>query len=226
MILKQMRMRFELMNALTPRQQEVLDFIHQTQEQTGISPSLREIARHFGFRSMKAAADHVTALRRKGSLATSQPRQARSLRLQHPLRSLRKSIGHIPLYGSISAGFAQDRVQEAEGCISVDIDSLGLHPTPRTFALRVRGDSMIGRHILDNDIVILEHGMTPKPGDIVAALIDNESTLKTFLIQKGKPFLRAENPKYPDLIPATELVIQGVLVSLIRKVKNKEVLRE
>ncbi|NIP77225.1 MAG: repressor LexA, partial [Xanthomonadales bacterium] len=57
----------------------------------------------------------------------------------------------------------------------------------------------------------------PSNGDVVAALIDNESTIKTFLRDRGKPYLRAENPKYPKLIPATELVIQGVMVALVRK---------
>jgi hypothetical protein len=81
------------------------------------------------------------------------------------------------------------------------------------------GDPMIGKCIMDGDLVVLEHGMTPRNGDVVAALIDNESTLKTFLLNRGKPFLRAENPKYPDLIPAQELVIQGVMLALIRKRK-------
>jgi repressor LexA len=80
---------------------------------------------------------------------------------------------------------------------------------------------MIGRHILDGDLVILEHGMTPRTGDVVAALIDNESTLKTFVLNRGKPSLRAENPRYPDLIPASELVIQGVMVALVRKGRRK-----
>lgn len=203
-------------SALTDRQQEVLNFIQHCRELGGASPSLREIAGHFGFRSMKAAADHVTALRRKGAL-TGPAGRARSLSVVHPLQSLRRPIVNIPLLGSIPAGFPQDREQEADGCISVDIETLGIHPSARTFALQVRGDSMIGRHILDRDVVILEHGITPKTGDVVAALIDNESTLKTFLLQRGKSFLRAENPKYPDLIPAAELMIQGVMVALIRK---------
>ena len=203
-------------SALTDRQQEILNFIQHCRELGGASPSLREIAGHFGFRSMKAAADHVTALRRKGAL-TGPAGRARSLSVVHPLQSLRRPIVNIPLLGSIPAGFPQEREQEADGCISVDIETLGIHPSARTFALQVRGDSMIGRHILDRDVVILEHGITPKTGDVVAALIDNESTLKTFLLQRGKSFLRAENPKYPDLIPAAELMIQGVMVALIRK---------
>ena len=78
---------------------------------------------------------------------------------------------------------------------------------------------MIGKHILDGDLVVVEHGQTPRNGDVVAALIDGENTLKTFLSKNGKPYLRAENPKYPDLTPANELVIQGVMVALIRKRK-------
>jgi repressor LexA len=101
--------------------------------------------------------------------------------------------------------------------VSVDVDTLGVKPTSRTFALEVRGDSMIGRHIMHGDYAILEHGVEPRGGEVVAALIDNESTLKTFVKEKGKAYLRAENPRYPDLIPAGELVIQGVMVALIRR---------
>jgi repressor LexA len=125
----------------------------------------------------------------------------------------------IPLFGSIPAGFAQNREQQAEGCVSVDVGTIGIKPTARTFALEVRGDSMIGRHILDGDVVIVEHGQTPRNGDVVAALIDGDSTLKTFVANSGKPYLRAENPRYPRQIPAGELVIQGVMVALIRKRK-------
>ena len=135
------------------------------------------------------------------------------------MQSLRRQVADIPIYGDIPAGLAEDRIQEAKGCVSIDIETLGLKPTPRTFALEVRGDSMVGKAILNGDLVVLEHGMTPRSGDVVAALIDNESTLKTYLLNRGKPFLRAENPKYPDLLPANELVIQGVMVALIRKRK-------
>jgi repressor LexA len=206
------------MVTLTQRQKQILDYIHRSQQAEGITPSFRDIAREFGFRSMTSAIDHVNALKKKGVL-TAQPNRARSLQVISPLQKLRKRVVDIPLFGSIPAGFAQDRLQEAQGCISIDVQSLGYKPTSRTFALRVRGDSMIGRHILDGDNVILEHGVTPRNGDVVAALIDNESTLKTYIQEKGKPYLRAENPRYPTLIPAQELVIQGVMVALLRKQK-------
>lgn len=207
------------MNALTSRQQQVLEFIRQRLELESIAPSLREIAAHFGFRSMTAAADHVRALERKGALETH-PRRARSLRIAAPRISRSRQIVDIPLYGAIPAGFPDNRRQEAQGSISIDLENLNLHPGPRTFALEVKGDSMIGRHILDGDIVVLEHGLTPRNGDIVAALIDNESTLKTLVLERGKSWLRAENPRYPQLIPAAELVIQGVMIALLRRRKN------
>jgi repressor LexA len=207
------------MTELTRAQQRVLDFI-QGEIHAGKSvPTLREIAERFGYRSHRAAACHLEAIKRKGHLE-SEPGKARSLRLTSPLARLRGRIRDIPLFGSIPAGFAQDREQQAEGCVSVDVESVGFKPTRNTFALRVTGDSMIGRHILDGDIVILEHGPEPRHGQIVAALIDGGSTLKTFLVKNHKPYLKAENPNYPDLIPAQELMIQGVFKALIRQARE------
>src|SRR5213594_3150965 len=171
------------MAEFTPRQRQIHDFIESRQTAGQPAPSLREISRHFRFRSTRAAADHIQALVRKGAL-THQPGKARSLRVVSPWHPLRRPVMDIPIYGSIPAGLAEDRRQEARGCVSIDIETLGLKPTPRTFALEVRGDSMTGKCILDGDLVVLEHGMTPRNGDVVAALIDNESTLKTFLLDR------------------------------------------
>ena len=209
------------MESLTRRQQQVLDYIQHAQQDAGATPSMREIADHFRFRSANAARDHIRALVRKGALK-QRAGQARSLQVITPLRQLRARTLDVPVYGNIPAGFADDRTQEPEGCITVDVDTLGLRPTARTFALQVRGDSMVGKHILDGDFVICEHGVTPQAGDVVAALIDSESTLKTFLRRGRKPYLRAENPNYPELIPAAELVIQGVVVAVIRKFNDQK----
>jgi repressor LexA len=207
------------MTGLTKRQRQILEFVLSAQRAGEPAPTLREIAAHFGFKSTRAAADHLDALKRKGFLE-SDTGKARSLRVTSPLAKLRSRLVDIPLFGSIPAGLPQTREQDAEGCVSVDIESIGFKPTRNTFALRVAGDSMIGRHILDGDVVVLEHGPEPRHGDIVAALVDGESTLKTFLRKSGKPYLKAENPKYPDLIPAQELMIQGVFKALIRRAKE------
>ena len=207
------------MSVLTATQRRVFEFVRDQLMQDRASPTLREIADKFGYRSKRAAECHLAALIRKGWL-TAEPGKARSLRLGAAGRPARGRIVDIPLFGSIPAGFGREREQEAEGCVSVDIDSLGFKPTRNTFALRVVGDSMIGKHILDGDIVVLEHGPEPRPGQIVAALVDRKSTLKTFVLKNGRPFLKAENPKYPDLLPSEELMIQGVLRALIRKAKE------
>ena len=207
------------MTGLTRRQRQILDFVVSAQRAGESTPTLREIAAQFGFKSSRAAADHLDALKRKGFLE-SQPGKARALRVTSPLAKLRSRIVDIPLFGSIPAGLPETREQDAEGCVTVDVESVGFKPTRNTFALRVTGDSMIGRHVLDGDVVVLEHGPEPRNGQIVAALIDGESTLKTYVLKGSKPYLKAENPKYPNLIPAQELMIQGVFKALIRKAKE------
>src|SRR5205809_6819669 len=86
-----------------------------------------------------------------------------------------------------------------------------------TFALRVRGDSMIGAHIVDGDIVILEDTKEVHNGDIVAALIDGETSLKRYGVEHGRPYLKAENPRYRDLVQARGLKIHGLVVSVLAK---------
>src|SRR5579863_8519589 len=208
------------MEGLTKKQDAVRRFIVSELRAGRPCPSHREIAAHFGFASSYAAACHVKALIRKGALVAEEGK-ARALRLADAFKPVRRAaIVDIPIFGSIPAGAAQDREQETEDCIRVDVATLGFKPTRNNFALRVSGDSMIGKHICDGDIAVFEHGPDPRAGQIVAALIDRKNTLKTFVLKNGKPFLKAENPKYPDFIPSEELVIQGVFRVLIRKARE------
>ncbi|HEV2695001.1 MAG TPA: transcriptional repressor LexA [Verrucomicrobiae bacterium] len=207
------------MTDLTRKQQQILDFILKRQRMDGTTPTFKEIADQFGFKSLNSVTEHIRLLRQKGCLE-SVANRARSLRITSPLAKLRSRIVDIPMFGAIPAGMPQTREQDAEGCISVDVESIGYKPTRNAFALRVTGDSMVGKHILDGDFVVMEHGPEPRNGQIVAALIDGASTLKTFIIKSGKPYLKAENPKYPDLIPSQELMIQGVFKALIRRAKE------
>lgn len=197
---------------LTQRQQEILDYLRKSQRQTGIMPSTREIQHFFGFASQTAAMSHLRALERKGVIQRL-PGKARAVIFPDELD--RGEIIDIPVFGSIAAGMAQDVEQDRQGCISIDIGALGIPRHAKTFALKVRGDSMIDAHICHGDTVILEF-REPRKGDIVAALIDGETTLKRYLVERGRPFLRAENEAFPDLIPAQELIIQGVLIALLR----------
>lgn len=209
------------MKDLTQRQQEVLQFIQRQQDSAGLTPTVREIAAHFRFRSPNAARVHIQALLAKGFLK-NRPGHARSLQMTNPYSVAnrpRPRVISVPIYGAIPAGPPRDAAQEEEGCVLIDVDTLGIKPTARTFGLVVQGDSMTGKYIVDGDVALIEHGVQPRSGDVVAALIDGQVTLKTFVVQRGKPYLRAENPRYPNLIPQEELQIQGVMVALVRKRK-------
>src|SRR5213083_1814794 len=199
---------------LTHRQKNVLDFIQREQREKGITPSTREIQKHFRFASQTSVMQYIAALERKGFLS----RHARKARaLITPVQKVR--ITDVPIYGEIPAGMSTLTEQTVEGHVSLDTRSVNASKNGRTFALRVHGDSMIGAHILDGDIVVLEDTKEVHNGDIVAALIDGETSLKRYVVEHGRPYLKAENPRYPDLVPARELKIQGVVVSLIRKLE-------
>jgi repressor LexA len=197
---------------LTDRQRSILDFIQAEQREKGLTPSTREIQHHFRFASQTSVMQYLAALERKGFL-NRHARKARALIT--PVQKVR--ITDIPIYGQIPAGMSTLTDQTIEGHVSLDMRSVNASKNGRTFALRVRGDSMIDAHIVDGDIVILEDRKDVQSGDIVAALIDGETTLKRYVVERGRPYLKAENSRYPNLTPARELRIQGVMVSLVRK---------
>jgi repressor LexA len=201
---------------LTRRQKNVLDFIQSEQRGKGITPSTREIQKHFRFASQTSVMQYLAALERKGFL-NRHARKARALIT--PVQKVR--ITDVPIYGQIPAGMSTLSEQIIEGHVSLDARSANVSNNGRIFALRVRGDSMIGAHIVDGDIVILEDRKDVQNGDIVAGLIDGETTLKRYVVEHGRPYLKAENPRYPDLTPARELRIQGIMVSLVRKQARK-----
>jgi repressor LexA len=201
----------------TDRQQEILDFIREQQSSRGVTPSRAEIQEHFGFASPNAVTEHLKALERKGALHRGAKNTARGLVLTDSYRD--RPMVEIPIYGTIPAGLPDDERQQPDGCISVDVETLRLPKGARVFALKVRGDSMIGAGILPGDVVVMEF-REARNGEVVAALLDGETTLKRYVVQRGRPFLKAENPRFKDLIPAHELVIQGVQVGLLRILKS------
>jgi repressor LexA len=192
---------------LTPKQQQILDFILDFRAKEGCSPSIPEIQAEFGFRSPNAVAAHLEALAAKGAIRRT-PRRSRSIEVLSPL----------PLLGAIAAGHPE-RVEQTNPIDSyfVDLESLGFRPKRGLFALRVRGDSMKDASILNKDIVVVEPSAQPKAGQIVVALIDGESTLKRLVQNRGRWYLKAENPAYPELVPKADLVIQGVVRMVIRQ---------
>lgn len=211
-----------IVTALTAPQTKALRFVANRLTRGLPSPSIREICDHMGYRSTRAAHDVVAALIRKRRLLR-EPGCARGLRLgggvvENAAAAMADapSPADIPLLGSITAG-SPDRTAEAdEGTLPIPPEFFGIPKRHRAFALRVRGDSMIGRHFLPGDLVVCDADAQARPGDAVAALIDGESTLKTLVVDSGIAWLRAENPAYSALHPVAELTIQGVACGVVR----------
>ncbi len=182
----------------------------QTLETAGAPPpSIRELCQALGYSSTNAVTKLIQRLRDRGDVIY-EPKLARSLRLA------KKPKSGIPLLGSIAAGFPETPDTDQAEHLPLDPASFGIKNPADAFALRVRGDSMTGRHFFDGDLVLLDRSAKPKNQDVVAALIDQESTLKTLVLKNGAAWLKAENPAYPDLIPVHDLQIQGVAKAVIR----------
>ncbi|NRA27212.1 MAG: repressor LexA [Opitutales bacterium] len=210
---------------LTERQKEILYFLDSHLSTKNYWPSIREIQDQFNFNSTNAVFGHLKALERKGALSRI-PGQARTFQINLPSvgRSQPKPTQiediveiDIELQGAIAAGFP-DGIEPATEItrLKIDRNTADTLRNRRSFALRVRGESMINAGIFEGDIVVIE-SKQPRDGDIVAALIDGETTLKRFIQRESStPFLKAENPSYPDLFPAAEMIIQGVAKAVVR----------
>ena len=172
-------------------------------------PSIREVCRETGYRSTNAATKLIRRMQEAGEVIYDAG-CARSLRLAQKTRN------GVPLLGTIPAGFADTSDFQEGRQLQIDPTAFGIRNPADAFALRVRGDSMTGRRFFHGDLVLLDRSASPKHKDVVAALIDQECTLKTLVVKNGKTWLKAENPAYPDLIPAHDLQIQGVAKAVIR----------
>lgn len=201
------------MKPLTGRQAEILAFIRDYHSERGAAPTVREIADHFGLRSTNAVADHLRALERKGAIER-EGRAARGIRLPEERASARR----VPVVGQIAAGSPLLAEENIEDWLALDEGTL---PGGKLFALRVRGDSMIGAHILDGDLVIIRMQEEAERGRIVAALIDDEATLKTYMPQGNSVLLLPANPDYDPLVfdrsNGESLRILGIAVGLLRR---------
>jgi len=198
---------------LTERQDQILDFVKTHQRTHGVPPSTRQIGRQLEA-SQATVMGHLRALAKK-----SQLEKLADGKWGLKAAGVQTHLFEAPIYGSIPAGLPAMQEQTPDETITVDPSLFGVRRArPDHFwFLRVRGDSMIDAHILDGDLVALER-REPRPGDIIAALVDDtETTLKRLVREGGRLILRAANVRYPDIIPTRGLESQGVVVGLIRR---------
>ena len=194
-------------NDLTPRQQEILDFIRNSIEVFTVPPTRAEIASAFGFASANAAEDHLRALVKKGVI-TIEPNSARGIRLVEQLG--------LPLIGTVAAGSPLLAVENRLGNIRIDP---ALFTPQADFLVRVRGLSMIEAGILDGDLLAVHRTSEANNGQIVIARIGDEVTVKRFKRRGTMVELIAENRDFAPILVNTRkesLTIEGVAVGLIR----------
>jgi repressor LexA len=205
--------------ALTRRQKEVLDFIASYQVENGYSPSYEEIARGLELASIATVHKHISALQTKNYLHRSH-NQSRSIEvapryLQEQRRNRLEASMEVPVLGSIAAG---QPVEPYEDKSTISFADFAGHKD--TYALRVRGSSMIEDHICEGDMILVENSTDARDGDIVVALVGgNETTLKRFYREPGNMIrLQPANAAMsPIRVPAQNVQIQGRLLAVLRK---------
>jgi repressor LexA len=186
---------------------QVLDKLTALTNERRLTPTLRELAKDCGFTSTWPVRYHLEKLAVAGYIKMKK-NTARSIEL------LKRSVG-IPVLGRISAGRPMDAIENVEEHIDSITEMFGLK---NMFALRVSGDSMIGAGIFDGDTVIINKQKTAVNGEIVAALLENDATVKRFFLTQDGVKLVAENPKYAPIV-SKEIKVLGKVVGVIRKLK-------
>jgi repressor LexA len=198
--------------ALTRRQREIYDFIRRFVDENGYSPSLEEIGAGFGLSSVATVHKHIQHLVEKGFLRKAWNRS----RSVEPMLPDSAGAVALPLLGTVVAGVPLEAVEVSE---SIDVPRHLVPKRGESFALRVRGDSMIEEQIRDGDTVIVESSREARDGDTVVALVrGHEATLKKFYRRGRKIRLQPANASMApiDLAP-DEVQIRGVVRGLLRK---------
>jgi len=208
------------MKEMTARQREVLAFIRGFTERHGAPPTVREIGERFGF-TARAAFDHLRALERKGMLQrrVTDKRVSRTLVLtQRSGAGRRSNVREVPVLGRIAAGSPIYADQNLEGTIPLSADWVDRKGAD-VFALRVHGESMIEAHIMDGDLVLVRAQTGAQPGDIVAAMVDDEATVKRFTRDGERVVLKPEHPTMKPIVVEpgrTDFRILGKVMGLVR----------
>ncbi|WP_067474203.1 transcriptional repressor LexA [Actinomadura hibisca] len=205
-------------SALPPRQQRILVTIRDWVVRYGYPPSTRQIGDAVGLRSTSSVSRHLASLEEKGFLrrgaAMARPIDVRMfLPDQRPPQDADGSVT-VPVVGDIAAGVPISAEEHVDGSLSLPRELTG---RGNVFGLRVRGDSMIDAAICDGDLVVVRQQPEAHSGQIVAAMIDGEATVKVYRRRNGHVHLEPRNPAY-DVIDGDGAVILGIVVSVLRNV--------
>lgn len=180
----------------------IIDYVNQFVQENGYAPSIREIGMAVGLRSTASVSYHLRQLQEKG-LLQSPGEKGRKRAISTGIRP-----GQIPVIGLVTAGIPILAVENQEGTIPWEGD-------PGCFALRVRGESMVGAGILSGDLVVVRPQSTALDGQIVVARIGDEATVKRLSRRNGQVWLLPENPDF-EPIDGSEAELIGLVKAVIR----------
>ncbi len=207
---------------LTPRQEEILEYIKKYSKENRMPPTVREIGNHFEISSTNGVRSILAALIKKGYINRS-PRLSRGIEVIDNDKSgnvaeAPSNTIEIPIVGRVAAGTPILAVQNLEGTVTIDRDFLACRSD--VFALRVKGDSMINAGIFDGDLIFARQQKTAERGEIIVAQIDNEATVKYYHPLADHVELRPANPRYRPIIVKNDkdFTIAGKLIGVMRKV--------
>ena len=218
-------------SGLTPRQRKVLEVIRDSVERRGYPPTIREIGEAVGLSSTSSVSHQLATLQRKGFLRrdATKPRAvdvrmpgeaaaanaaADLVRDEAAERAARPTPAYVPVIGRIAAGGPILAEQAVEDFFPLPRELVGVGTL---FMLKVVGDSMVGAAIADGDWVVVRQQPNAENGDIVAAMIDGEATVKTFKRRDGHVWLMPHNEAFSP-IPGDTALILGRVVTVLRKV--------
>lgn len=214
---------------LTKRQQLVLQYIIEHIEEWGYPPTIREIGDHLGIKSTNGVNDHLKALERKGYVIRQDAKsraikpvlntEGEPLEEQDTSQVVMDDIHQIPVVGRIAAGIPITAVENQDDVLTISRSMLP--KAEGVFGLVVKGDSMIEAGMFDGDVIFIKPQTTAQNGQIVAAMVDNEATVKRFYHEGNRIRLQPENssmePIYIHAYEAREAGVIGVVVGLYRR---------
>jgi len=192
---------------LTLKQKKVLKYIYDSIKGNSLPPTVREIAEHFNFSSTGTVRDYLKALVNKGYIRVS-ANKSRAIEL------VREMLFSVPILGIVQAGLPSLAVEEIEGYLN--LDSL-VFSDDSTFALRVRGDSMIEAGIMPDDLVLVKKQSTAQTGETIVAMIEDEATVKNLGRRGEDYYLEPANPAYSPILVDQKVSIIGKVISVVRR---------
>ncbi|MBL7131847.1 MAG: transcriptional repressor LexA [Candidatus Omnitrophica bacterium] len=191
---------------ITPKQRKILRFIQNKISHESRPPTIREIASWFGFKSTGTVRDYLKILAKKGYLKLT-PKKSRAIELARNLTF------RIPIIGQITAGVPNLAYEEIDEYLNLE-DFLS-SSEKEIYALRVKGDSMIDKNIFEGDLTLIKKQSLADDGDVIAALIDNEVTIKTLRKKHNRTYLEPANKRYSPIFK--EFKIIGKVIATIRR---------